>query len=504
MSRRTSLVGALSVLVLAPVAYGVPAVAAPQAPPVAASVSAEGIQAAGAGSALLRASQRNLIAGETITLTAKAKPKTVKRLTAKERRKARLVLQRRAGSRWRAVDTTSLKRALKGKAAFSYSARANASGTVRLRTVVKVGKRQLKVARLRLPVVAQQLSATPASLVTSAPLTYAASLTPARAGRELSVQIYQDGVWAPLGTPGSADRAGAASLGVDAAGYPAWYRVSAAEWNGVPALTTEPVRTTLDKVPGLVAHRAGAGSAPEQTLAAVRQSVASGVASMEVDVQLTKDREPVILHDTSLARTTNVEELFPDRAPYNLADFTLAEVQTLDAGSWFGPAFAGERIPTLDEVLAEIAGRAHLVLEVKDPGLPSNEQVDEVLAEELATGSLGAVAAARKLTLSSFDHAWLQVFATAHPDVPVGVLNFVAPSAAQLDAWQTWAEEIHPNVALSTRADLAEVRRRGLTSSVWTVNSPAQFRAALTVGADRIITDFPALLAEVLDPPRPS
>ncbi len=503
MSRRTPLVGAVSVLLLAPVAYGVPAAAQPDAPSAAQPTTAAAAAAKGAGSALLRASERNVIPGEQVSLSAKVKKKSVKRLSPKERRKAKVVLQRRAGKSWRATGKVKLKRALKRKVSFSYAAPADAAGTIRLRTVVKVGKRQIKVAQLRLPVAAQQLSATPGALVTSAPLEFATSLTPVRSGRELSVQVYKDGAWAPL-VSGAADSAGNAALGGQAEGYPAWYRVSAAEFNGAPAMATEPVRTTLDKVPGLIAHRAGAGTAPEQTLAAVRQALAAGVPSMEVDVQLTKDRQPVILHDATLARTTNVEEVFPDRAPWNLADFTLAEVRTLDAGSWFGPGFTGQRVPTLDELLTAIGGRAHLVLEVKAPELPGNDQVDEVLAEQLATGQLGQVAAAGKLTVSSFNAGWLESFAVAHPDVPVGVLSFGAPSAAQLDVWRGWAEQIHPNFALSQRAQLADARNRGLTSSVWTVNTVAQFRAAVALGPDRIITDFPARLAEVLDPPRPS
>src|SRR5690606_13528401 len=147
-------------------------------------------------------------------------------------------------------------------------------------------------------------------------------------------------------------------------------------------------------------------------------------------------------------------------------DFTLDEVKQLDAGSWFGASFAGERIPTLDEVLAEIQGRSHLVLEVKAPELAGNEQVDEVLADELATGLLGQLADAGALTVSSFDVEWLEAFGTAHPHVPVGVLSTLSPTLAQLDRWSAWAEEIHPNYLLVNRAAVDGARARGMSTSV--------------------------------------
>jgi glycerophosphoryl diester phosphodiesterase len=94
-----------------------------------------------------------------------------------------------------------------------------------------------------------------------------------------------------------------------------------------------------------IAHRGSSGAAPENTIAAVRLSLAQGADVVENDIQRTSDGELVILHDASLARTTDVEQVFPGRASYDVVHFTLAEVKRLDAGSWFAPQFAGERIP---------------------------------------------------------------------------------------------------------------------------------------------------------------
>ena len=100
----------------------------------------------------------------------------------------------------------------------------------------------------------------------------------------------------------------------------------------------------------VVAHRGSSGAAPENTLAAVRLALRQKSDVMENDIQRTADGELVIMHDTTLARTTDVEQVFPARAPWNVRDFTLAEIKQLDAGSWFAPEFAGERVPTLARV----------------------------------------------------------------------------------------------------------------------------------------------------------
>lgn len=490
MLRRPALVGLLAVLISAPLA-GAPALAEP----------GSALPTTERAAALLRASQPNVMPGERVGIVAGAPTvRGYRQLTRAQKRRTSLVLQQRVGASWRKIAARKLKTK---RVRFTYTAAANASGTVRLRTVAKLRKRTFRGGALALPVVRQQLGATvPDSLATGAALSFSAALTPLRVQRTISLQVHEGNGWQAV-TSAKAGQA-SVSLGTRSPAHPVWYRVVAAPFNGVPVLTTEPVRTTLDKVPSLIAHRAGAGVAPEQTLAAVRQALADGATSMEIDVQLSKDGELVVLHDSDLRRTTNVETVFADRGPsWFLRDFTLAEIKQLDAGSWFGPEFAGEQVPTLDEVIAELAGRAHLVIEVKSPEVVGNEQVAARLLEELAGGPLKTLADAGKLSFSSFNVAWLQDFA-AQTDVPVGVLTTVAPTAGDLDSWQPWAEEVHPNVYLSGKPVIEAVRTRGMTSSVWTIRSLADYRRALEIGADRIITDFVTLFQQVVDPPRPS
>lgn len=119
-----------------------------------------------------------------------------------------------------------------------------------------------------------------------------------------------------------------------------------------------------------IAHRGSSVEQPENTLAAVREGISDKADMIEIDVQRTKDGELVVIHDTSLARTTNVEEVFPGRTSYQVGDFTYAEIQQLDAGSWKGAEFAGEKIPTLEQVTDAVRrGRSGLLIEVKSPNL---------------------------------------------------------------------------------------------------------------------------------------
>jgi glycerophosphoryl diester phosphodiesterase len=124
----------------------------------------------------------------------------------------------------------------------------------------------------------------------------------------------------------------------------------------------------------LIAHRGASAYAPEHTLAAYRLALEQRADYVEQDLQITKDTVLVCLHDETLERTTDVEEVFPDRAKvedgkqhWYVADFTLAEIKRLDAGSWFNPKFKGARVPTFAEAIKTVRGKAGLYPETKAP-----------------------------------------------------------------------------------------------------------------------------------------
>ena len=124
----------------------------------------------------------------------------------------------------------------------------------------------------------------------------------------------------------------------------------------------------------LIAHRGASGYAPEHTLASYRLAIAQKADYVEQDLQITKDGVLVCAHDETLERTTNVEEVFPQRGKdeagkrhWYVADFTLAEIKQLDAGSWFNEKFKGERVPTFQEAIDLVRGKAGLYPETKAP-----------------------------------------------------------------------------------------------------------------------------------------
>ncbi len=151
----------------------------------------------------------------------------------------------------------------------------------------------------------------------------------------------------------------------------------------------------------LIAHRGASGNAPEHTLEAYRLAIEQGAHYVEQDLQITKEGVLVCLHDLSLERTTNVQEIFPDRyrdvqidevteRHWFVADFSVEEIQQLDAGSWFDEKFAGARIPTWQEAIQEIRGKAGLFPEIKTPEIYRQHGFDmeQAVVDELKRNGL--------------------------------------------------------------------------------------------------------------------
>jgi glycerophosphoryl diester phosphodiesterase len=190
--------------------------------------------------------------------------------------------------------------------------------------------------------------------------------------------------------------------------------------------------------PFLVAHRGASAYAPEHTLAAYRLALEQGADYVEQDLTLTRDGVLICLHDDTLERTTDVEARFPDRAVVERGaggaatkrwyanDFTVAEVKTLDAGSWFDARFAGERVPTFEEAIALVKGRAGIFPELKSPARLNARGVDveQAVADMLSTqGLVGAGAEGRPAVyLQSFEEKSVRRLAALLPAVPRALL----------------------------------------------------------------------------------
>jgi glycerophosphoryl diester phosphodiesterase len=177
-----------------------------------------------------------------------------------------------------------------------------------------------------------------------------------------------------------------------------------------------------------IAHRGASAYAPEHTLSAYYLAIEQGADYVEQDLAITRDGVLICLHDDSLERTTNVEDVYPDRGVVNPAtgrrewlpmDFTLAEIKRLDAGSWFDARFAAERVPTWDEAVAAVGTGAGLYPELKSPALYRARDVNmaRVFADSYRRLNLGS-RRPESLILQSFDDETLREIARLLPSVP--------------------------------------------------------------------------------------
>lgn len=252
-------------------------------------------------------------------------------------------------------------------------------------------------------------------------------------------------------------------------------------------------RITDPRTPLCVAHRGASSTAPENTLASVRSAIAAGSDLVEVDVQRTRDRALVLLHDSTLERTTNVREVYPDRVPWRVSDFTLAELHQLDFGSWLSPAYAGEPVATLADTLALLRpGATGLLAELKSPAEHPGV-VGELASELCGWGSGGP-----RVIVQSFDHQAMALLKAYQPGLEVGLTGKVR--RAELAHVARWAGAVNPHHYAVDAAYVRAVQEAGMQCLVWTVNSSRSMRRALRLGVDGVITDRPADLRRLLDP----
>ena len=254
----------------------------------------------------------------------------------------------------------------------------------------------------------------------------------------------------------------------------------------------------FDGLPHLIAHRGGSMLAPENTLAAFRLGVEQGSDLVEADVQRSEDGVLVLMHDTTLSRTTDVEQVFPDRAPWRVSDFTYEEIQQLDAGSWFSEEYAGEPVPTMAEMVEVLRPtRAGILMELKAPALYPG--IEQQVAEEFASfpGYVDSAVSAERLVVQSFDWDSMARYHEVQPAVPVGLLG--RPAEALLPELSTWADQINPGFRSYDAAYVDAVHALGMEVHTYTVNRPEDMHLVLDRGVDGVITNYPDLLEEVLE-----
>jgi glycerophosphoryl diester phosphodiesterase len=249
--------------------------------------------------------------------------------------------------------------------------------------------------------------------------------------------------------------------------------------------------------PANVAHRGASAAYPENTLSAVRKAIALGADMVELDVQRCRDGALVLMHDRTLDRTTDAQQVFPRRGPWSVADFTHDELMRLDAGSWKSPDSAGERIPTLDDVIDVLRDTdTGLLLELKAPELYPGIVSDVVATMAARSDYVDSAVASGRLVVQSFNVAVMKDHKTQAPAIPVGLLG--APPVANLPVLATWADQVNPNHLSIDHGYVEQVHRLGMECLVWTVDWGPAMRRAVGLGVDGVITNRPDFLAQLL------
>ena len=243
----------------------------------------------------------------------------------------------------------------------------------------------------------------------------------------------------------------------------------------------------------IIAHRGFSAKAPENTLAAFQAAADLGV-GFELDVTLSATGEVIVIHDDSVDRTTDGEGA--------VNQLSLDYIKSLDAGSWFDDTFAGEKIPTLQEVLSRLGGVVLIDIEIKS--LKPREPLADAVVAEIEKASL-----VDKVLVTSFDPYMLTRVREKNPDIRRGMLTgtFKGEDLTIIEKFilrrLLFRGKVKPVAIVmeDVRASKAVIRkwqRRGYEFLVWTVNEEAEMRRLIEASVDGIITNYPDVLQEIL------
>ena len=229
----------------------------------------------------------------------------------------------------------------------------------------------------------------------------------------------------------------------------------------------------------IIAHRGAAGAAPENTMASVRRAIADGTDWIEIDVQETADGEVVVIHDSDFMKLAGVN--------LRVWEATMEQLAEIDIGSWFATEFAGERVPTLADVLAEVKGRSRVIVELKYYG--HDQQLEQRVIDLIEAAGMRD-----DTMIMSLEYAGIQKVRALRPDWNVGLLT----ARAVGDLTRLDADFLAVNMAMARPALVKATHAAGKELYVWTVNDALSMSQMMSLGVDGIITDDPQLGREVL------
>lgn len=278
-----------------------------------------------------------------------------------------------------------------------------------------------------------------------------------------------------------------------------------------------PENTPMNTTPPLViAHRGARSLAPENTLAAAQKALDLGADLWELDVAVTADNELVLMHDDTLDRTCNAKSVFPERSPWNVWDFTLDEIKTLDCGSWYEEkdpfdeikagnvspeelkSYAGIQAPTLREALEFTRDHNWRVnVELKD-------QPDEARSQAIIDKTVQLVAelgldSDQQLVISSFNHDYLRKVQELNPNIPVQAITNKLIDDLGGYLGEIGTDTVNPKINTWSYQRMKELGEQGVRFNVWTVNDELTMKALINTGVSGIITDYPQTLIDLIN-----
>ncbi len=239
--------------------------------------------------------------------------------------------------------------------------------------------------------------------------------------------------------------------------------------------------------PLVIAHRGASLHAPENTMAAFNLAVEVGAHAIELDAKLSRDGEVVIMHDSTLDRTTD--------GTGTVRSHTVMELRALDAGSRFGESFTGEKVPILADVCDSLAGKILINVELTNYATPFDQLPEKVISLIVHRGI------EKNVLISSFNPVVLIRSKRIAPDIPIGLLVRGSPRLLINRLMRSWImyDCYHPAWEHVSQDLIEQERSAGNRIHVWTLNTAEEMINLAQAGVNGIITDDPSLALNVLD-----
>jgi glycerophosphoryl diester phosphodiesterase len=232
----------------------------------------------------------------------------------------------------------------------------------------------------------------------------------------------------------------------------------------------------------VIAHRGASGYAPENTMASFKKALEMGADMIELDIHLTADGDLAVMHDAETVRTTGVKNV--------LRMMTMEQIKKLDAGSSMSKEFAGEQVPSLKEVLDWARGKIKVNIEIKSDGC--EEKTAALIKDHDMYGDV---------IVSSFTHEYLKKIKELDPKIKTGALLDDIENEKQIDeiVANCHPDALHPRYLMLNKSIVKKAHKKGLEVNVYTVNDPVSMKRMIDAGADGIITNYPDVLASIVD-----